>query len=117
MKILLDGVFFADWVGTLEELAAFSDVDVGRLSIGPPDVPIAVPMRAARLALVSAGLFQGVDGAIQTIPGTEGDIARTEWEYSNTLRRDHPLLVQLGPALGLTDAQIDALFVAASQIP
>lgn len=32
MKVLCDGARFADWSGTLEELAAFSGYDVARLS-------------------------------------------------------------------------------------
>ena len=32
MNVLCDGTFFADWQGTLEELAAFSGHDLARLS-------------------------------------------------------------------------------------
>lgn len=86
---------------------------------GPPEQPgpVAVPMRAAKLALIDAGLLAPIDAAIAAMPGVEGQKARIEWQYSNTLRRDHPLLAQLGPALGLTAAQIDGLFLAAAAIP
>jgi hypothetical protein len=42
--------------------------------------------------------------------------AQIEWEYAGTVHRDHGLVSQIGPALGLTSAQIDALFVAASKL-
>lgn len=31
-KVFLDGKFFADWAGTLQELAAFSKIDLSRLA-------------------------------------------------------------------------------------
>jgi hypothetical protein len=79
-------------------------------------VPTSVKMRAAKLALIDAGLLSTVDAAIAAMTGVEGEKARVEWTQSETLRRDHPLLAQLGPALGLTDAQIDGLFMAAAVI-
>jgi hypothetical protein len=45
-----------------------------------------------------------------------GCSAQIEWEYAGTVHRDHGLVSQIGPALGLTSAQIDALFVAASKL-
>lgn len=46
--------------------------------------------------------------------GSEGEAARIEWEYATELRRDHPLVVSLSATLGLTDAQLDALFLSAA---
>lgn len=76
----------------------------------------AVPMRAAKLALIDAGLLDAIDAAVAAMPGTDGQKARIEWQYSNTLRRDHPLMAQLSAGLGLTAAQVDALFIAAAAI-
>lgn len=38
MRALLDGVYLADWVGTLDQLAELSMVDVSRLSWHPDDL-------------------------------------------------------------------------------
>lgn len=35
MRYFLDGEFFAEWSGSIEELAEFSGVDVSRLSLDP----------------------------------------------------------------------------------
>ena len=72
-------------------------------------------MAQARLALLGAGKLAAVDAAIAAIPdAAKKQAARIEWEYAGTVHRDHGLVSQIGPALGLTSAQIDALFVAAS---
>lgn len=79
-------------------------------------VPEVVTMRQARLALLGAGMLAQVNTAVATIPGAEGDAARIEWEFSNTVGRHHPLVLSLTSALGLTDAQLDALFQQAAAL-
>lgn len=85
---------------------------------GPETVfaPQEVTMRQARLALLGAGLLAQVEAALAELDGAEGEAARIEWEYSQTVRRDKPFVVAVGSALGITDAQLDELFVAASGI-
>lgn len=82
--------------------------------IAPAAVPASVSMRQARQALLNAGLYAAVNGAISAMTGTAGDSARIEWEYATEIRRDHPLVATLAPALNLSSAQIDGLFVAAA---
>jgi hypothetical protein len=81
-----------------------------------PVVPHTVTMRQARLALLAVGLLDDVEDAIEAIPDLKTRrAAQIDWEYATDVRRDSPLIAQLGPNLGLTDAQIDELFIAASQ--
>lgn len=64
-----------------------------------------------RLALLGLGVTAAqVEAAIAAMPVTEmeREAARIQWEYATTFQRDHPLVVALGAALGLTEAQIDA---------
>ncbi|MFM9829724.1 MAG: hypothetical protein ACKVOB_13445 [Sphingomonas sp.] len=76
-----------------------------------------VSMRQARLALLGAGLLDDVEAAINGIADAAArTAAQIDWEYATEVRRVSPLVASLGPALGLTDAQIDALFVAAAGI-
>ncbi len=82
----------------------------------PEPPPIAVSMRQARLALLGAGMLQTVNDAISAMPGGAGEAARIEWEYATEVRRDSPLIASLGPALGMTEAGLDALFSAAAQL-
>lgn len=81
-----------------------------------PVVPDAVTMRQARLALLGAGKLALVDAAIDSMPEPNKSAARIEWEYSNEVQRHNGFVAALGPALGMTSAQIDALFVAAAKL-
>lgn len=81
-----------------------------------PEVPQSVTMRQARIALLGAGLLQAVNTAIANMPGPEGEAARIEWEYSQEVHRNRGLVKSLGGSLGMTPAQLDALFIAAAQI-
>jgi len=42
--------------------------------------------------------------------------AQIEWEYATTVVRDSSWVQSLGPVLGLSAAQIDALFIAAAKL-
>lgn len=81
----------------------------------PPAVPAAVTMRQARLALLGAGLLDDVDAAIAALPSPQKEAAKIEWEYSQEVQRHNGVVAALGPLLGLTDAQIDDLFLTAAQ--
>lgn len=82
-----------------------------------PPRPRAVTMRQARLALNAAGLLSSVEAAINALPEPTKTQALIEWEYSNEVQRTNGIVAQLGPALGLSEAQLDALFSAAEAIP
>lgn len=78
--------------------------------------PQTVTMRQARIALLDAGLLDAVQSSIATMPGTDGERARIDWEYALEVRRDWPLISYMARDLGLTDEQVDALFVTAATI-
>ena len=73
-------------------------------------------MRQARLALLGAGKLAAVDAAINGMPEPNKSAARIEWEYSNEVQRHNGFVSALGPALGMTSAQIDQLFIAAAKL-
>ena len=79
-------------------------------------VPQSVSMRQARLALLSAGVLGNVSAAIAAMPTAHRKVAEIMWEYSVDVHRTDPLVSQLGPALGLDDAALDALFVTAASL-
>lgn len=81
-----------------------------------PPVPTSVTMMQARLAMLSAGLLDKVQTAIDAMPGDEGKAARIQWQYAVDVRRDWPLVAHLQKSLGLTDKQADELFIAAGAI-
>lgn len=74
--------------------------------------PQSVTMRQARLALLQAGLL---DEATNAVAGA-GPAAQIEWEYSSDVGRNAALVQALSGALGLTDEQLDGLFVVAATL-
>ena len=78
-----------------------------------PVVPGAVTMRQARLALLSAGLLSQVDIEIGALLSPQKEAAQIEWEYSQEVQRHNGFVSLLAPALGLTEAQLDQLFITA----
>lgn len=79
-----------------------------------PVVPQVVTMRQATQALILAGLDDDVEALLAAMPGTEGKLARAEWAKSQVVERNRPLVVQMGAALGLSDADVDQLFITAA---
>jgi hypothetical protein len=41
------------------------------------------------------------------MPEPQRTTAQIEWEFSSDYQRDHPLVTQLGAALGMTSADMD----------
>lgn len=78
--------------------------------------PLVVTMRQARIALLNAGLLQAVNASIAAMPGTDGEKARIDWEFSQYVERNWQLVSLLAIDLGLSPVQVDDLFVAASKL-
>lgn len=77
-------------------------------------VPNKVTNYQARAALLAAGLFDQADAAVKALGPSSP--AYQAWEYGNNFYRADPWIAGLGAGLGLTDAQIDALFIAAARV-
>jgi hypothetical protein len=111
-----------DTVTVLPEGATLLDDAAWAARHGAPVLYVApritkVTMRQARLALLSAGYLSTINAAIANMAGAQGEAARIEWEYSQEVQRDRGLVLSLGTSLGLTESQLDALFVTAASIP
>ena len=79
-------------------------------------IPQSVTMRQARLAMLNAGILDDVEAMIATMPGDDGAAARIDWEFARDVRRDWPLVAALGSQLGMSNEQIDDLFIYAGSI-
>ena len=79
-------------------------------------VPEKVTMRQARLALHGAGLLPQVQAAIDALPEPPRTLAQIEWDYSSEVFRNREFVNMLGSQLGLTDEQIDQLFIQAATL-
>jgi hypothetical protein len=82
-----------------------------------PSVPPSVTMRQGRLALLGIGMLATVDEAIASIPDeTARAAAEIEWQYANTIERNSAFVQQLAAGLGLSETQLDDLFIQAATI-
>ena len=80
-----------------------------------PILPVTIVSKAqAKLALLEAGLLDGVETALSAMEGTDGQRARIEWNDRTEFHRDHEFINSLAAAIGLSDDQVDDLFEQAS---
>lgn len=82
--------------------------------VPPPFVPAVVTPFQAKAALYGAGLLPSIQ-AIMANPATP-ELTKLAWAETTEFTRDSPLLNSLAVTLGLSAAQVDALFLAASAI-
>jgi len=83
-----------------------AEIDLQRAAQSMPDITA----RQLRLALLSLGVTGAqVEAAISDmpVPDAEREAARIEWEYATSFYRQHPLVAQIGAALGMTEDQVD----------
>lgn len=85
--------------------------------VAPPfirTVPQSVTRFQALAALYQAGLLAGIETYMQD-PTTDG-FTKLAWKEVLEFRRQSPLVTSIGTLFGLTDAQVDDLFVFAATI-
>ena len=85
-----------------------------------PQVPFSISALQLRLWLNSAGLRTAVEDIIATRANWPSDAAHADaqdrWQFRADVLRDSDMVAQLGAALGLNSAQIDAAFIAAAAL-
>ena len=82
----------------------------------PPSVPASITMRQARLCLHKHGMLAGVQPAIDALPEPDRTAAQIEWDYSAAVERERGFVLVIAQALGITDEQLDALFIEAATL-
>lgn len=96
-----------------------SDSDAEKIKLEQSNksvIPASVTMRQARLALLAAGKLAQVEAAINSLPEPQKSEAKIEWEYSAEVVRNKPFVQSLGAALGLSDDDLDSLFIEAVKL-
>lgn len=82
----------------------------------PPAVPASINKRQAHRALLEAGLLDAAEAKIAAIEDPkERRIAQIEWD-SQVYERSSVFLVAFAGELGLSAAQLDALFIQAAAL-
>lgn len=110
-----DIVLKSDW----ETVKASIEAELANATVNDTGlvVPNSITIRQAREQLIRDGLFSSVDTAIHSITdATERAITQNYWEYSEVFERRSPILIGLGTAIGLTEEQLDEMFIAASKL-
>jgi hypothetical protein len=106
-----DGVKTVKIVTVAEQEASYTESKLTKMREG-----MTITMRQCRLALLGAGLLDNVDAAIATLPEPDRSAATIAWEYGASVERLSDFVVGMGPLLGLTDLEVDALFEQAVEL-
>lgn len=93
--------------GDYGPIAEFIPPTIEEIRQGMP----ALSARQLRLGLLSLGKLTAVPTAIAALPEPAKSEAEIEWEFASEFHRMHPLIVQLIPILGLTDEQVDEVWM------
>jgi hypothetical protein len=87
-------------------------------NLTPVEIIQTVSARQIRLWLIQNGIdLNTIDEIISLIPDPAlRSYTKVEWEYAPYIERNHPMLVPLAIALGLTEEDINRAFIEASLI-
>lgn len=75
-----------------------------------------VSMRQARLALIQEGYMTQIEDTINLLPEPDKTKLQTEWEYASRVERNSDWIGTMQPVLGLSDEQMDDLFILAAAL-
>jgi hypothetical protein len=88
-------------------------LDTANASYRKSIVPNSITMRQARLTFLSAGILTTLESAINSIQEENAkSVAQIEWQYGEYVQRNNsPITSLISNVLGLTELQIDDLFI------
>jgi hypothetical protein len=121
-----------DSLGTwrIADVTLPADFDLGKYTINvsnvfaavtpPPAPPTPVPDKVtrlqARLALLNAGKWMLIQPAIDNMTDPQKSIAQAYFDDAPYWSRNDSFTLQLGAAIGLSDADMDSLFIQAATL-
>ena len=91
------------WVEVEEDIIGIPDINFVPTEI----IPQSISMRQARLVLLQRGLLDDIEFAVKSADRA----TQIEWEYAQEVSRNHPLILQMWAALGLSVDDINQLFL------
>lgn len=110
----IDGVHYPrNWLSKGLPVSGFT---VEAYDATPPAVTPSAPNRVTKLQLVRALRVSGQWGTIKAALMQADVVTKEDWEYAGVINRTDPVALTFAAALGLTDAEIDALFVAGAAL-
>ena len=79
----------------------------------PPYVPSQIPLWAAKVVLNENGLLDQADAIVANANNRTLTLI---WEYGNFLDRNSPLLATMADTIGLSNTQLDTMFITANSL-
>ncbi len=79
-------------------------------------VPLELPLWKLRVTLKIMDLISTVEGIFNNLPEPNRTAALAIWEYGNSIDRYSETVLFLQKQLGLTDEQVDDIFINAEKI-
>ncbi len=96
-----------------EEIASTEEVERRKSAL----VPRSVSKRQGRQQMILMGIIEQVQTAIDAIPDpVQKALVQSFWDDSSQYERNHPQMIQLAQAVGLTEEQLDQAFIAAANL-
>lgn len=112
---LLDAEQYTEYTYPVDGWYWFDNLEaamVGMSTVPNNGVPVGVSMRQACLQLEIDGLLDDVEEIVATLPR----IYQIEWQRASVVGRDNKLVEMVRQQKGMTEDQIDLLFIKASKL-
>ena len=102
--------------GVLSSTPQLSPEQLATIALSETGAAYTVTVRQLRRACIASGIMPDqITAAINQIEdATERANALTDWEYASSYERGHALIAQMATMFGLSDEQVDAIFILAA---
>lgn len=80
------------------------------------EMPQAITARQMRRALLDNGYLAQIESIIDSLQEPQRSRLRVDWQNTTEFKRDDQTIAALAPILGVTNQQLDRLFIAAAKI-
>lgn len=95
-----------------------TDSEIAEIMAAATGASLHVPQEVTRFQALAALHIAGLLGQVEAMmadPGTDA-LTGLAWQNAQVFKRTSPMVLNMAQALGLSDQQLDDLFIAASQI-
>lgn len=106
----VDDASYIAWDNTPTSIDTLANLKQVLTDAGASPYLIVTPARA-RIVLSQAGKLAAVEAVVAQAP----EAVQIYWNYATEIHRIHPYVAMLGAAVGMSEVEIDALFVLAAQ--
>ena len=93
------------------EVAPINNKQTWKLVEIPKEVPQEITPLQSKLQLLEIGLLDEVEALV-----TADRKVQLYWEYASVIERDNEILLMMATSLGMTEEQLDDLFIKANKL-